>query len=185
MPSNPAPGELESVRGFVNTYDAEDGSDELAGDPAKLIHWLSSHGLLEADTPAGAADVKRAVALREALRAILLHHDGLELDPAAPAVLADAARRARLSVIFDEHGAAGVAPMAAGVDAALGRLLAVVARAQRDGTWQRLKVCPAEDCQWAFYDTSRNRSAVWCDMKECGNRAKVRSYRERARREPD
>ena len=36
-----------------------------------------------------------------------------------------------------------------------------------------LKVCPADDCQWAFYDQSRNRSAIWCDMEVCGNRHKV------------
>jgi predicted RNA-binding Zn ribbon-like protein len=43
----------------------------------------------------------------------------------------------------------------------------------------RLKVCPADDCQAAFYDKSRNHSAIWCDMAVCGNRAKVREYRER------
>ncbi|MDX6640545.1 MAG: hypothetical protein QOF12_1556, partial [Solirubrobacteraceae bacterium] len=30
MASNPAPGDLEQVRRFVNTYDAEDGSDRIA-----------------------------------------------------------------------------------------------------------------------------------------------------------
>ena len=54
-----------------------------------------------------------------------------------------------------------------------------MARARADGTWDRLKVCLADDCQWAYYDRSRNRSSVWCDMRVCGNRAKVRSYRER------
>jgi predicted RNA-binding Zn ribbon-like protein len=50
-----------------------------------------------------------------------------------------------------------------------------------EGTWERLKVCPAHDCLWAFYDSSRNRSGHWCSMKVCGNRAKARSYRERHR----
>ena len=58
-------------------------------------------------------------------------------------------------------------------------MLAIVAAAQAEGTWERLKSCPATDCRWAFYDKSRNRSAVWCNMAVCGNRAKVRSYRER------
>ena len=66
-----------------------------------------------------------------------------------------------------------------GVDGALGRMLALVAAAQDEGTWSRLKACLADDCQWAYYDLSRNRSAVWCDMGTCGNRQKVRSYRER------
>jgi predicted RNA-binding Zn ribbon-like protein len=51
-----------------------------------------------------------------------------------------------------------------------------------DGSWQRVKACRADDCHWAFYDFSRNRSGTWCDMAVCGNREKVRSYRERAPR---
>ncbi len=47
------------------------------------------------------------------------------------------------------------------------------------GAWPRLKACPADDCQWAFYDGSRNRSRTWCWMEECGNREKTRRYRSR------
>ena len=50
-----------------------------------------------------------------------------------------------------------------------------------DRTWARLKACPAEDCQWAFYDHSRNRSGTWCEIGKCGNRAKARRFRERNR----
>ena len=53
-----------------------------------------------------------------------------------------------------------------------------------EGTWHRLKACPNPDCEWAFYDRSRNRSSRWCVMSECGNRAKARTFRERQRR-PD
>ena len=48
-----------------------------------------------------------------------------------------------------------------------------------DGTWSRLKACRAGTCRWAFYDHTRNRSGVWCTMDVCGNRTKVRSFRER------
>lgn len=178
MASNPAPGELELVRAFVNTYDAEERREELAG-PDALATWLRGHELLEAGARATAADVRRAVAVREALRAVLLHHAGLDLDPGAARALDDAARRARLGVRFDAGARVRLEPAAGGVDGALGRLLAVVARARADGTWERLKVCLADDCQWAYFDRSRNRSSVWCDMRICGNRAKVRSYRER------
>jgi predicted RNA-binding Zn ribbon-like protein len=104
---------------------------------------------------------------------------GLDLDPAAGRTLDEASRRARLGVRFDQHGRVHTAPEAPGVNGALGRLLALVADAQDEGTWARLKACLADDCQWAYYDLSRNRSAVWCDMASCGNRQKVRSYRER------
>lgn len=48
---------------------------------------------------------------------------------------------------------------------------------------ERLKFCNAHDCGWLFIDASRNRSRRWCDMGDCGNRAKVRRYRRRQRNE--
>jgi predicted RNA-binding Zn ribbon-like protein len=176
--SNPAPGPLEHVRAFVNTRDVDEETDELSG-PAELASWLGAHKLLGDSAPgdggASVADVRRAVELREALRAHLRAHHGEPLQAGAAEVLDEAARRAALTVRFTSLD-----------ESALGRLLAVVAGAIEDGTWRRLKVCPADDCQWAFYDESRNRSATWCDMKVCGNRAKVRTFRERTRPgEPD
>ncbi len=180
--SNPAPGSLETVRSFVNTLDVDDGV-ELLGTPAELTAWLTDQGLGgEAAAPrATAADLRRAIALREALRAHLLAHHDQPLPAEAAATLDAAARRARLTVRFTGADETRLEPEAAGVDGALGRLLAIVAHAIEEGTWQRLKVCPADTCQWAFYDASRNRSAVWCDMRVCGNRAKVRGFRERER----
>lgn len=40
----------------------------------------------------------------------------------------------------------------------------------------RLKECANDGCGWLFLDTSRNRSRRWCDMRECGNRAKARRH---------
>jgi hypothetical protein len=179
--SNPAPDALELVRAFVNTWDGE-GPVESLTSPEALRDWLAGRGLLDADAAVGEVDYEHALDAREALRAVLVSHHGEPLDPAVPPRLDAAARRARLGVRFDEAGAAHVAPEAQGADGAIGRLLAIVHDAIREGTWARLKVCPADDCQWAFYDRSRNRSAVWCSMEVCGNRAKVRGYRKRQTR---
>jgi predicted RNA-binding Zn ribbon-like protein len=178
--SNPAPGALETVRAFVNTLDVDDAIEELAR-PADLAAWLAEHDLLAGAASVGptADDLRHATQLREALRAHLLAHHGRPLDPAAVAVLDAAARRARLTLRFTGDDETVLEPAAGGIDGALGRLLAIVKDAIDDGSWQRLKVCPADNCLWAFYDASRNRSAVWCDMRVCGNRAKVRGYRER------
>jgi predicted RNA-binding Zn ribbon-like protein len=174
--SNAAPDQLELVRTFVNTYDHEDGTETLT-DPGTLTAWFEANGL--GAPSATAADLRHARELREALRAILHHHGGMELDPSAPRRVDEAAERANLAVAFDDHGDAVIEPKAHGVDGALGRLLVLIADAQRDGTWSRLKACAAENCQYAFYDRSRNHSGVWCDMKVCGNRNKVRSFRAR------
>jgi len=43
----------------------------------------------------------------------------------------------------------------------------------------RVRLCADESCAWLFLDTTRNRTRRWCDMKECGNRNKVRRFRSR------
>lgn len=43
----------------------------------------------------------------------------------------------------------------------------------------RIRQCGSDVCNWLFLDTSRNRSRQWCDMKDCGNLAKVRRFRQR------
>jgi predicted RNA-binding Zn ribbon-like protein len=42
-----------------------------------------------------------------------------------------------------------------------------------------VRQCPGLNCGWLFLDSSKNRSRQWCDMKDCGNLAKVRRFRER------
>jgi predicted RNA-binding Zn ribbon-like protein len=174
-----APGELDRVRAFVNTLDINPGTEELA-EPGDLGRWLSAHGLAPAALRVTAGDLRRAIELREALRAILVSHTEGTPAPAGPyRILDDTATRARLGLRFDQRGGAAVEPGAAGVDGALGRLLAIVHRAIGDGTWTRLRACHDHTCAWAFYDHTKNHSGAWCTMESCGNRAKARSYRER------
>jgi predicted RNA-binding Zn ribbon-like protein len=45
----------------------------------------------------------------------------------------------------------------------------------------RVKECSNDHCNWLFVDVSRNRSRRWCDMKDCGNRAKARRHYARQR----
>jgi predicted RNA-binding Zn ribbon-like protein len=49
-----------------------------------------------------------------------------------------------------------------------------------DGGEQRIRRCTASDCRLVFYDESRTNNRRWCSMQRCGNRAKVRAFRERA-----
>jgi predicted RNA-binding Zn ribbon-like protein len=179
-----APGDLELVRDFVNTLDIEQETETLST-PTGLGEWLSERGLAPAGVEPAPADLRRAVRLREALRAILLSHgDGSPEPVAAWKTLDEDAARARLQVRFGSEGAALIEPGTAGVDGALGRLLAVVHVAVADGdAWRRLKACRLDSCEWAFYDHTKNRSGAWCNMDVCGNRSKARAYRER-RAEP-
>ncbi len=45
---------------------------------------------------------------------------------------------------------------------------------------KKVKSCSDPTCGWLFLDISRNQSRRWCDMKDCGNRAKAsRFYRKK------
>jgi len=177
MAKREAPGQLELVERFVNTLEVETGVDAIAT-PAQLRMWLSDYGLVDRDVRVRSEDVTRAVALREALRQLLLANNG---GPAALGALGEldrAAGRAGLAVRFG-GGGVSLTPSRGGVTGALGSVLAIVAASMADGTWERMKACRADDCAWAFYDHTKNRSGRWCSMAVCGNRTKVRAYRAR------
>jgi predicted RNA-binding Zn ribbon-like protein len=182
-----APGDLATLQSFVNTLDIEQGTDEFAT-PDSLHMWLRTAGLL-----VGPGDLARpidqaaAVVLREALRGVLRTHvahpdrqtgAGADGNPAARLAEIAATFDARLQA--DAEGRVVVVPAGSGVASALTRILLIAAEAATSGTWSRLKVCSADDCQWAFYDRSPTRSGCWCSMQICGSRAKSRAYRSRS-----
>lgn len=179
MPTSvsPAPGDLEFVRQFVNTLDVEAGTDQLE-DPATYQAWALTHGV---DDEATQTEMTRAREFREALRAALLaNHERAPLPQRTVDSLNAASQRARLIVHFTAKGTSLVSE-ASGADLLLGRVVAAVLGAMADTTWQRLKVCAADTCQWGFYDTSRSRTGQWCSMSICGNRAKQARYRNASR----
>jgi predicted RNA-binding Zn ribbon-like protein len=174
------PHQLDLVIDYVNTLDPDEPTDAFAS-PDGVGRWLVDRGLLNApDLPLREAERRAAVRLREALLAMMLSNNGVASDPQAARVLDEVARQGEVGVQFRSDGSAPLAPKAGGLAGALAAVVVPVAEATRDGTWQRVKACRADDCQWAFYDRSRNRSGVWCEMAVCGNRAKVRAHRRRA-----
>ena len=178
--SKKAPEPLNLVQDYVNTADLEDRREDFAS-PDALKAWLVDRGLMRPGDPVGEGDLRRAIDVREGLRAVLLANSGHELDGAAVERLNLAAGRAGLRLVARTDGELALEPDASGVDGAIGRLLAVVTRATADGSWERLKACVLDSCHWAFYDHSKNRSGKWCKMEVCGNVEKARAYRERQR----
>jgi predicted RNA-binding Zn ribbon-like protein len=176
------PRELVAVQALVNTIDLEDNDDRLDS-PDALRRFLAGQGLLDASEPVDQDDLAMAVELREALRAMLRVNHGEPLDQDALQVVNRAAAGLPLQVAFDDDGRPVLGPGTAGCRGALAALLAGVAQAHAQGTWERLKACSAASCQWAFYDRSKNRSGRWCSMQTCGNRTKTRAYRSRRRAE--
>jgi predicted RNA-binding Zn ribbon-like protein len=172
-----APEPLRLVQRFLNTADLEAGTDELA-DAARARRWLVANRLLARGDAFGEPDRKLLVEVRETLRRLAHANQERKTDPAALRLLNEHASRAPLAVEVHADRAELVAA-SAGVDGAVGRLLAVVFTAARDGTWSRLKACRNDSCRWVFYDASRNRVGTWCSMAVCGNRHNVRAFRAR------
>jgi predicted RNA-binding Zn ribbon-like protein len=173
-----APGQLELVRAFVNTLDIEAGTDDLA-ERAGLRRWLAATGL-PSPGEVTAADLREAIVVREALRAVLRAHVTGTVETAGLAGLRDVAGRLPIRLAIADDGSPAAVPDGTSVAASLSAILLIAAEAAATGTWQRLKACGADDCQWAFYDRSPTRSGCWCSMAVCGSRAKSRSYRRRA-----
>jgi predicted RNA-binding Zn ribbon-like protein len=40
----------------------------------------------------------------------------------------------------------------------------------------RIGICEGGLCGWLFLDESRGKRRRWCDMNDCGGRAKARRY---------
>jgi|SRR5439155_26906427 len=149
-------------------------SPALAGDLSKRA---AAH-------PAAAREaLTRAVAVREALyRVFAAVAADKRPRPADLAVLneqvPDAFTRSRIAPAGDRF----VLRVDLSADDLLSPLAPVVKSAidllTSDGL-DRIRTCAADTCEWLFIDTTKNRTRRWCDMKVCGNRAKVRRFRSR------
>jgi predicted RNA-binding Zn ribbon-like protein len=64
---------------------------------------------------------------------------------------------------------------------ALARLAEPLVAAIAAGETSRFRICANDGCRWVFEDTSRGGRRRWCDMRSCGNRAKVRRFRSKRR----
>ena len=73
--SKPAPEPLRLVQALINTIDRESGQDRLA-DPTDAAPWLADNGLLPVGATLSDDDRRTVVALREALRALVIHNTG-------------------------------------------------------------------------------------------------------------
>jgi predicted RNA-binding Zn ribbon-like protein len=174
--TKPAPMPLLLVQGFVNTRDLEEETDLLA-DVAPAREWLVEAGLLEPGAGLTASELERARSVRDAIRSLIEGGGEDRLDPLREIA---GAHRVRLTVADD--GAIGLANARdKDLGDALFDLLLIIHRAQRDGSWPRLKICANAECQWAFFDRSRNQQGSWCNMAVCGNRLKNRELRARRR----
>jgi predicted RNA-binding Zn ribbon-like protein len=169
--------EADLLVDFVNTRDLEEETDAIA-EPAGLRSWIAERTgehlpALEED------ELRRLLALREALRALMRANNGESVGEDELEALREAAGRSRYRLSFDASGRLALAPARSDLSGFESQLLLALERLQCEEAWPRVKACTDDGCQWAFYDSTRNRSRTWCSMDVCGNREKTRRYRQR------
>jgi predicted RNA-binding Zn ribbon-like protein len=163
------PAHIRLILDAANTVDVGEAKDAWAT-PADLARWLQARTGAAASARVSGSDHAAAVRLRDALRAVIAGRDAPDLD--------DLAAHFPLRLRWQD-GLPELSPVAQTPVGGVARVLAAIARATAEGTWDRIKICPADTCQVAFFDESRNRSRAWCSMRVCGNRTKTRTYRAR------
>ena len=172
---------------FANTLHLHDGEPDDIGDAASLRAWLASHGLVREDRALEAVDealpgfhelrtLVHAVTKRlveegapstvqvRRLNGVL--RDGLHYHQLRPG---DDGSRFTVGQVGDE-----LAQARAAIAGSLAHYIA-------DHDVARLRICANDECSWRFVDRSPAGRRRWCDMRTCGNRAKVARHRARAR----
>jgi predicted RNA-binding Zn ribbon-like protein len=177
----PAPDGLEDVRSFLSLHEHEGGRDQsLPPTRGTLETWLRRRELISSSSAIAPADLDWALAIRDALRAKVAENAGAPRDHAAVEVLNEAAQDTGLQLCFgcDENRLHTEVDGTRGV---IGTILGTAFLADLDGSFHRLRECGDPTCPTVFYDRSKNHTAKWCSMASCGNRNKVRKFRERER----
>lgn len=178
--TSPAPGDLELVRAFLSLHDHEQGDpDGLPPSLESLRWWLASRSLVEEEDAVKDQDLAWALRVRDALTTKVRENMGEPPDATATEFLNRAAEQTGLRVCFGCGDDSPIHVDATGVRGAIGRILGSAFLAELDGRWERFRVCHDPGCSSVFFDGSKNKSGKWCSMSACGNRAKVRAFRER------
>ena len=160
---------------FLNSHHHEEAADWFA-DPVLVQRWLTvEHFDEDVHIVVSAEDTELARAARDALNALI---EGRTAENAARLDLI--ARQLPVHARFDATGS-HLEPATDGIRGLTARVLGLAHDAIHDGSWDRLRHCDNQECQWAFLDQSKNRSRRWCDMGTCGTKAKSRTYRARQR----
>ncbi|MFI7154789.1 CGNR zinc finger domain-containing protein [Nonomuraea sp. NPDC050022] len=170
---------------------------DLLREPADLARWTVEAGILDVPPVVGAADLAAGKTLREAIYRLALYRlaagdamdrlggavDRPAVDGAGVAaddrlLVNRVATGPQASVLLND---AGRVERSGDLDAALSTVAREAVQLLGGPRAVQIKECGGEVCTRLYVDTSRGSSRRWCDMHECGNRAKAAGFRARQR----
>jgi predicted RNA-binding Zn ribbon-like protein len=174
---------------FANTLHGPGGDsvDDLA-DASGLGAWLAAHGLTPTAAPSG---LERSLPAFHVLRTLVRDTTSRLVEDRRPS----AAQVRRLNRVlrdglhYHQLQANGdgtrftVGQVGDELDQARAAIAGSLAHFVAEHDVDRLRICAADDCRWRFTDRSPAGRRRWCDMRTCGNRAKVARHRARQRLE--
>jgi predicted RNA-binding Zn ribbon-like protein len=191
------PVDAGRVLAFVNTLSARptpEPSERLTSYDA-LVEWAREQHLVSAAAadrllaearrhPHQASSVlSRAKEFREALNALAVAVEQQRQPSAAVLAtisdrLADAYAHGRL--VPHDGALQWISSAEDDLDRVLWEISRAAGRLVLSPRLTRVRSCAAGDCGWWFVDDTKNHSRRWCDMKICGNREKLRRFRQRS-----
>ena len=154
-----------------------DAATELLDEPVRAAEWAVVAGLVDELFPVGPDELLAVHQVREALyRAVAARGGADRLRAADIAALNRAARPGPVTLTMGWNGSLR----------RRGDVAQVLSSVVRDGLellagpqLDRVRECDRPACTRLYVDASRTRNRRWCDMAECGNRAKVAAFRHR------
>lgn len=185
----PEPGsEGELFLDFANTLELSGGIPEDHVPDGRALHaWLGDRELVSSRTSptAVARELAAFRALRDLVREITAHQ------AAGRPPTRDRLRRLNAvlrqgthyhELRFDRDGGRFTVGQVGGeLRQARAAIAGSLAHYLADHDLHRLRVCANDGCRWLFVDRSPAGRRRWCDMRTCGNRAKVARHRARRR----
>ena len=182
---------------FANSvvWRASEHPQDMLDEPDKLLRFARWAGIFEerevqylreraANAPQEAqAALEKALLAREAIyRVLFAVANQRPPDPADVTLLNDAVAEAQSQVRLVPTDTGGFewrwkseTPQ---FDMVLWAAARSVAELLTSGDLRKVKSCPGEGCAFLFMDLSRNGKRRWCEMDLCGNRNKVKRFRQ-------
>jgi predicted RNA-binding Zn ribbon-like protein len=178
-------GDPDLFLDFANTVELTNGVPEDAvPDGRSLRAWLRERSLISGRTSGAAVgrELREFQRLRDLLRdAVSRVADGRGPSRAQVRalndVLRDGVHHHELHPMAD--GRFAFQPVGDALAQARSAIAGSLARYLADLDVHRLRVCASDGCRWLFVDRSPAGRRRWCDMRTCGNRAKVARHRAR------
>ncbi len=179
---------------FANTasWEADHQTTEHLNDFHELVRWCAESAIIRQETGAallgeteqnslrGEAVLTEAKALRETLYRIFVALSR-RAAPARGDLQFLNETLAQVPLHFEvrrEKEGFSCDRKASGTEFAklLGPVVWSAAELLASGKIEQIKCCASETCGWLFLDGTKNHSRRWCDMADCGSRAKSKRY---------